>query len=422
MTITAAAGSLDDDVTIWLTPGHPDRGHLIDDPYALFDRLRDEAPVYKSLPGPWFVTRFGDVLQSLREPGFSRDASRAMNRHLGSATGDEPLSEESTERLFETWMLYSDPPAHERLRRMMNQAFLPKAVERWSVRVEEIARELLDPLREQDEFDLLECYGSQLPLRVICEMIGMPSDRAADLASWSHTIVLLQEPGERSPAFEAQAKASLDECFDYFRELVAEKRRHPGDDIISILLESEQAEANPATEREIVGACILLNVAGQETTMHRISNGTLYLLTNPDQHRALRDDLSLMPNAIEEILRYSSVNALPRYATRDVRIGDQVVPEGDIVLPVLGAANRDPAFFDEPHRFDIRRPNARDHLTFGNGIHYCLGVHLARLEANTAMTVLYRDAPELELVDEKPQWRDTFTARSLQRMPVRWAE
>lgn len=419
--MTTATGSLDEDVTIWLTPGHPDRGRLIEDPYPLFDRLRDEAPVYKSQPGPWFVTRLPDVLQSLREPGFSRDASRAMNRHLGSASGDEPLSEDAAERLFETWMLYRDPPAHERLRRMMNKAFLPKSIERWSARAEEIALEILAPLRDEAEFDLLDRYAAQLPLRIICEMIGMPSDRAADLAAWSHTIVMLQEPGERTPQFDAQAKSSLVECFAYFRELVAEKRRHPGDDIISILLESEHAEANPATDREIVGSCILLNVAGQETTMHRISNGTLYLLDNPDQYRALRNDLSLMPNAIEEILRYSSVNALPRYATRDVRFGDHVIPEGDIVLPVLGAANRDPGYFDDPHNFDIRRSNARDHLTFGNGIHYCLGVHLARLEANTALTVLNRDAPELELVDDTPRWRDTFTARSLQRMPVRWA-
>lgn len=155
--------------------------------------------------------------------------------------------------------------------------------------------------------------------------------------------------------------------------------------------------------------------------MHRISNGTLYLLTNPGQHRALRDDPSLMRNAIEEILRYSSVNALPRYAMRDVDLGGVTIPEGAIVLPVLGAANRDPMYVDDPHRFNIRRPNAKEHLTFGNGIHYCLGVHLARLEANVAMTVLHRDAPELELVDDKPQWRDTFTARSLERMPVRWA-
>ncbi|MDZ7791718.1 MAG: cytochrome P450 [Xanthomonadales bacterium] len=410
---------LEADIERWMAPGHPERAELIADPYPLFDRIRERNPVYRTRQGPWIVTRFDDVAEILRDHRWSRDAEHARFAHLHEPPPENGHREQGAlEAMFGTWMLYADPPEHTRLRRLVNRSFTPRAIADREERVAQIIQDLIEDLRARDRFDVRHDFANVLTATVMCELIGMPMERFEEFAGWSGALIRLQEPdvtGEEA----RRARASLEECIDFFEQLIAQRRRAPTDDVISHLLETEREER--VTHEEIIGMCMMLHVAGHETTSNRITNATYYLLQHPDQHRLVRREPDRTTDAIEETLRMSSTGPLPRYATEDITVGDTVIPTGAIVIPSQGAANRDPDRFAEPHRFDVSRENASEHIAFGAGLHYCLGVHLARLEATSALRALMTSPRALEATGDDIRWRDSFVVRGLEALPVSWS-
>ncbi|TML19438.1 MAG: cytochrome P450 [Actinobacteria bacterium] len=406
-----------DEVTWFLTPNHPSRGGIRVDPYPFYDRLRSHDPVYKSEIGPWIATSYDAVLGLLQDPLLSRDIERAWK----AAAGSDDVEFRPAQRLIRSGMLWRDPPDHTRLRRLVHRSFTQSAIAKWDSRIDQIARRLLNELRGRDEFDLLHDFAMRLPGIVICEMVGMPLDRLDDYEDWALATIEIQEPHQSEEVLR-HADAGALACLAYFDELIEQKRRHPGDDVISALLKADEDEDVKITYDEIVGMCILLHVAGHETTSNVVTNGMYLLSQHPEQYALLRADPSLVPSAVEEMLRYegSGRNTMPRWALDDTRVGDKDVPAGDQVIGVFGAAHRDPRAFRDPHRFDIARAD-NPHVAFGFGIHFCLGARLARVEAQTALRLLVTDYPALRLASDDFTWRDSVVLRALDRLPVAWA-
>jgi pimeloyl-[acyl-carrier protein] synthase len=407
-----------DEVDLYLTPGAPGRDELTVDPYPFYDRLRAADPVHKSAAGPWLLSRFDDVLALLQSPDYTQDF-KAMR--LAALAPGEPQAARPGLRLIESGMLWRDPPDHTRLRRLVEKAFRASAIKQWEPRIEQIARELLEGLRARPTFDLLHDFSMLLPGLIITEMIGMPPEHGERYAEWAEAAIVVQDRGS-SPEDLDRTDRLAEECLAYFDALVDDKRRDPAPDILSALLAADREEDERATHDEIVGMCILLHVAGHETTSNVIANGMYHLITNPDQYTQLRSGDVDVERATEEVLRYdiSARQTMPRWAARDTEIAGVPIPAGDQVFGIFGAAHRDPARFGEPHRFDMARPD-QGHLAFGFGPHYCLGVRLARVEIGTALQLLAQEFPRLELAGETICWRDSLILRALEDLEVAWA-
>jgi cytochrome P450 len=313
-------------------------------------------------------------------------------------------------------MLFLDPPDHDRLRRLANKAFTPRAVERLVPRIHEVVAELLDRAEELGEFDVVADVAYPLPVTVISEMLGVPEGDRDALRRWSLDLIYTLDP-MLSVETLARAQRAGAEFRAYLRDLIADRRAHLGDDLLSGLIQAED-EGRQLTPQELVATCVLLLVAGHETTSSFIGNGMLALLRDPGQYARLHDDPGLMRSAGEELLRFDSpVQLTGRLVLRDTEIAGQRVEAGQDVVALVGAANRDPEAFDEPDRLDLGRPDNR-HLAFGGGIHFCLGAPLARVEGGTAIASLVGRFGSLELVDPEPAWRDTVTLRALRSLPV----
>jgi cytochrome P450 len=313
-------------------------------------------------------------------------------------------------------MVRVDPPGHTRLRRLASKAFTPRAVERLRPRVEQIVRELLDRV-DPASFELMRDVAFPLPMSVIGELLGVPVCDRELLGRWSRD--LLDIPGLTidDPEVLRRARQANRDLDPYIRALVADRRRAPRDDLISALAAAEES-GDRFTEREVIGTCVLLLIAGHETTANLIGNGVLALLRHPAQLRRLRDDPALIESAVEEMLRYDSpVQSQLRAVTQDVELRGGMLRRHDVVLPMLGAANRDPAVFPNPDVFDIGRTDNR-HLAFGKGIHFCLGAPLARLEAQVAIPALLRRVPTVELRTEHLRWRSNWFLRALEELPL----
>jgi cytochrome P450 len=385
-----------------------------EDPYPLYHRLRAEDPVHRSALGFWVLTRHADVLAVLRDPRMSRDPRRSQRIGLlrSSAEVNELLAAEEAAPS----MLFVDPPDHTRLRRLVNKAFTPAAVERLWPRVEEIVAGLLDRVAGAGAMDVVEDLAYPLPVTVICELFGVPEADRDRFRAWSRGLVRLLDPLVASDALERALQARR-ELRGYLRELIAERRAHPAGDLLSDLIAAED-QGHQLSGPELVSMCVLLLVAGHETTVNLIANGTLALLRHPEAAARLRLDPGLAGGAVEELLRYDSpVQFTSRHALADLEIGGRRVAAGETVVAVLGAANRDPAQFPDPDRLDLGRTPNR-HLAFGGGIHFCLGAPLARMEARIAIPALLARLPELTLGPEPPARRDTVTLRGLASLPV----
>jgi cytochrome P450 len=381
------------------------------DPHATYRELLTEGRVrYASLSpafGFWLVTRYADAKALLSDPRLSKDSARAKDLFAEGAGRVYGLD------LF-SHMLQTDPPDHTRLRRLVNKAFTNRAVAGLRPRIEQITDGLLDDLGAVGRADLIESFASPLPIAVICEMLGVPAADHAKFRSWVVPLITAASPDDlRTPDEEMRA---------YLTALIAEKRAEPTKDLLSDLVHVSD-QGDQLSGPELLSMAFLLLVAGYETTVNLIGNGVLALVRHPDRLAALRSDPSLLPEAVEELLRYDgSLNlATLRFTTEPVRVGEVEIPADEFVLISLLAANRDPRQFPDPDRFDTTRGAGGGHLAFGHGIHYCVGAPLARLEAQVAIGRLLDRFGTIEL-DGDPadlRWHRSPVMHGLERLPIR---
>lgn len=389
---------------------------FIRDPYPSYDKLRTHAPVLHlpALNG-YLVSRNADAALVLRDKRFGKDYVTRITRRWPEAL-NEPVY-----RAMGRWMLTQDPPDHTRLRGLVVKAFTARRVEDMRPKIQAIVDDSIDRVIGQGRMDLISDFAFRLPVIVICDILGIPETDREIFFKRERTGGRLLDPVPLSRAEIDEANAAHANSEAYFQRLFDLRRREPGDDLTTQLVQAEEAGSKLSNE-ELTANIILLFGAGHETTVNLIGNALLALHRNPDQLELLKSNLSLMPNAIEEFLRYdSSVQLTYHVAMEDVEIGGVKIPQGDNVMCLLGSANHDPAVYpDHPDRLDITRPNVRP-LSFGGGIHFCLGAQLARLEAEVALTTLLRRIPNLRIDDvENPKWRPTFVLRGLKELPASW--
>jgi cytochrome P450 len=389
------------------------------DPHPLMHALRARGRVERDVVGVWMATHHADCSAGLR----SSQLSREVQRTPGYAQLRPFLADSTLERTCERWMLFNDPPVHTRLRRLVNAAFRPGIVEAMRERVAAITTELLAALPTADDsvFDLMPSLAQPLPVRVICDVLGLPAGDFAQTKQWADALALIVEPVIRR-AERVAADRAANEMVEYLRAHIARHRASgERDDLLGTLVAAHDAGDGSLSEDELLGNLILLFVAGHETTTNLLGNGLLTLLRHPQALARLRADPQAMAGAVDEMLRFeSSVNMVSRHVVEPYVIGDAVVPSGDLIFFMTGAANRDPEVFADPDRFDIARsPNP--HLAFGAGIHYCVGAPLARLEAEVAFQALLRQRPGLALAepDRAPAWRKLINLRGLETLPLR---
>jgi cytochrome P450 len=390
---------------------------FIRDPYPYYERLRTADPMHLTPFGSYVASRHAEASLVLRDKRFGKDFVERSTRRYGPKIMEEPVF-----RSMSHWMLQQDPPDHARLRGLVVKAFTARRVEDMRPRIQHIVDETLDRIIPQGRMDLIEDFAFRLPVTIICDMLGIPAEHREVFYAGSRDGGRLLDPVPLSPDEIAKANAGHTMVEVYFRQLFELRRRNPGDDLTTQLVQAEE-DGSKLSNEELTANIILLFGAGHETTVNLIGNGLLALHRNPDQLALLKANPALITNAIEEFLRYdSSVQLTGRVALEDIEdLGGKKIPKGETVLCLLGSANRDPAVYpDRPDRLDITRPNVKP-LSFGGGIHFCLGAQLARIEAEVAISTLLRRLPELRLDDaENPEWRPTFVLRGLKKLPASW--
>ena len=384
---------------------------FVADPYPIYRQLRTEDPVHHSPMGFWVLTRYDDVVAALRDPRLAKEAIAAfVAARFGAPVPITGLS-----------MLDRDPPDHTRLRSLVSKAFTPRVVEGLRPRVQQIVDGLIARAREKGSMDLIEEFAYPIPVNVICEMLGVPVEDHERFKGWSLDIArgldsILLPPDSEVPKRSVASRTALAE---YFRELIAKRRASPRADLLSGLIAAEEA-GDKLSENELLATCILLLIAGHETTVNLIGNGTLALLRHPDQLRRLRDNPALIGTAVEELLRFDGpVQRTARIPIEDVVIDGRTIAKGEMVMPFIGAADRDPVQFPDPDRLDIGRTDNR-HIAFGWGIHFCLGAPLARVEGQIAINTLVQRLPKLALATDTPRFRESLTLRGLASLPVQF--
>src|SRR4051812_11934804 len=389
----------------------------IRDPYPSYARLRNLDPVHLTPFGAYLASRHAEVSLVIRDKRFGKDFVQRSSRRYGPQIMAEPVF-----RSMANWMLQQDPPDHTRLRGLVIKAFTARRVEDMRPRIQGIVDDTLDRVEASGHMDLIEDFAFRLPVTVICDMLGIPEDHRAVFYASSRNGGRLLDPVPLSRAEIDEANAGNLMARGYFQQLFELRRKQPGDDLTTQLVQAEE-DGTKLSNDELTANIILLFGAGHETTVNLIGNGLLALFRNPDQLALLKADPALITNAVEEFLRYdSSVQMTGRVALEDIEdLGGKRIPKGESVLCLLGSANRDPAVYpDQPDSLDITRPNVKP-LSFGGGIHFCLGAQLARIEAEVAIATLLRRLPELKLDNaENLEWRPTFVLRGLKVLPASW--
>jgi cytochrome P450 len=380
------------------------------DPYPLYHRLRELAPVHKSSLGVWLLTRYGDISALLRDPRFGKDFAHQMETTVGPDWREHPAVANR-----ERSMLNLDGPAHTRLRSRVLDAFKRRSIDALRPTIEGAVEALLAPYAEAGGGDLLEAVAFPLPVTVIGEMLGVPApDRPPCRALVADVVAIL----EMKPTAEMLAKADAAETTirSYFLALIAEKRRRPDAGVLSELVHG--GDDDPLDENEIAGMASLLFGAGFETTTNLFGNGVWGLLQHPDQIEKLRSDPSLFADLPDELLRYDgTAQAAARYTMAEVEVGGVKIPAGESVLALLGAGNHDPAEFAQPDAIDVARPRFRP-LSFGGGIHFCLGAALARAEIEITFRALLDRFDRIELSGPKPRFRDRLILRGVESLDL----
>ncbi|WP_405798639.1 cytochrome P450 [Streptomyces sp. NBC_01506] len=392
------------------------------DPYPAYAWLREHAPVRRTrLPSgvdAWLVTRYADAKRALADPRLSKNpVHHAEQAHAKGKTG---IPGERGAELM-THLLNIDPPDHTRLRRLVSQAFTPRRVAEFAPRVQELTDGLIDAFAAKGEADLIHDFAFPLPIYAICDLLGVPREDQDDFRDWAG-MMIRHGGGPRGGVARSVKKMRA-----YLAELIHRKRDDPGDDLISGLIRASD-DGEHLTENEAAAMAFILLFAGFETTVNLVGNGVYALLRNPDQRERLQRSLAegesgLLATGVEELLRYDGPVELAtwRYATEPVELGGRSVEEGDPVLVVLAAADRDPQRFADPDRLDLSRRDNK-HLGYGHGIHYCLGAPLARLEGQTALRTLLTRLPDLRLAVDPAdlRWRGGLIMRGLRTLPVRF--
>jgi cytochrome P450 len=390
---------------------------FIRDPYPHYERLRTTDPMHLTPLGMFVASRHAEASLVLRDKRFGKDYVERTIRRYGPDIMKEPVF-----RNFSQTMLQQDPPDHTRLRGLVVKAFTARRVEDMRPRIQQIVDETLDRIIPLGKMDLIEDFAFRLPVTIICDMLGIPEEHRELFYTGSRDSGRILEPVPLSPEEIKQGNAGNAMTTMYFQHLFELRRKSPGDDLTTQLVQAEE-DGSKLSNEELTANIILLFGAGHETTVNLIGNGLLALHRNPDQLALLRSNPSLITNAIEEFLRYdSSVQLTGRVALEDIEdLGGKKIPKGETVLCLLGSANHDPAVYpDRPDQLDITRPNVRP-LSFGGGIHFCLGAQLARIEAEVAIATLLRRLPDLRLDNaENPEWRPTFVLRGLKNLPASW--
>src|SRR6516225_3039621 len=389
---------------------------FIADPYPFYHRLRVTDPMHLTPLGLYIASRHSDVTEILRDKRFGKDFIGRMTRRSGPKILEEPVY-----RSMSHWMLQLDPPDHGRLRGLVVRAFTARRIEDMRPRIQQIVDEIIDYVEPRGRMDLIADFAFRLPVTVISDMLGIPQEDRHVFFTSSRAAGRLLDLAPLSKAEIKEQNADNLAMAAYFQRLFEQRRRNPGDDLTTQLVQAEE-DGNKLTNEELTANIILLFGAGHETTVNLIGNGLLALHRNPDQLQLLRDDPSLAPNAVEELLRYdSSVQVTGRTTLEDAEeIGGIPLAKGQSVVCLLGSANRDPAVYADPDKLDIRRTDIRP-LSFGGGIHYCVGAQLARLEGEIAINTLLRRLPSLRIDDtEHPDWRQTFVLRGLNKLPGSW--
>ena len=389
------------------------------DPYPVLARLRERDPVHWSEPHrAWLVTRYAEVSAAFQNKALSNDRVRpllAARRGAGTGTASDRVLE-----LLSGWMVVSDPPVHTRLRKLAGGAFKAQRISAMDQRITELVDELIDGFHGGD---LIEELAYPLPATVIATMLGAPVSDRDRFREWSDELALVAfgTGGAARADRHERALRGLREMDGYFRELIALRRREPGEDMLSAMMAADgptAADGDRLTDDELVGMCALLLFAGHETTTNSIANATLALLRHPDQLALLRGQQpDLLAPAVEELLRFDGpIKVLNRWVVAETELAGRTIRPGERVHLVLAAANRDPRRFADPDRLDLRRsPNP--HLAFGKGIHACIGAQLARMETRIAVGRIVARLPELALAG-RPRWRDSLASRSMQALPV----
>jgi cytochrome P450 len=390
---------------------------FIRNPYPHYERMRTTDPVHLTPLGVFVASRHAEASLVIRDKRFGKEHAERSIRRYGPNIMDEPAF-----RSLGLMMLQQDPPDHTRLRGLVVKAFTARRVEDMRPRIQQIVDEALDRIIPKGNMDLIEDFAFRLPVTVICDMLGIPEEHREVFYTRARTGGRILDPVPLSPEEIKQANEGTIMSEMYFRQLFELRRKNPGNDLITQLVQAEE-DGNKLSNEELTANIILLFGAGHETTVNLIGNGLLALHRNPDQLALLKAKPELITNAIEEFLRYdSSVQLTGRVALEDIEdLGGKRIPKGESVLCLLGSANHDPAVYpDHPERLDITRPNVRP-LSFGGGIHFCLGAQLARIEAEVAISTLLRRLPDLRLDDAvNPEWRPTFVLRGLKRLPASW--
>jgi cytochrome P450 len=383
------------------------------DPYPLYAEIRKRDWVRSRL-GVWLTARHATTEAILRDRRFSASPVHQRGYQPRSYPEGDPRAE-----LSEDSMLTMDPPDHTRIRRLVSGAFTPKAIAGLEPRIREVTARLLDDIdaNAKPGFDLIDALAFPLPIAVICHLLGVPAEDQDKFRIWGHDVAASLEP-TTTRAARSESRESELALTAYLRDLVVKRRANPDDTILSALIAAEE-EGDRLTEAELVDTALLLLVAGFETTVNLIGNGTVALLGEPGQWQRLRAEPALIPGAVEELLRYDSpVQMTSRIATEDVDVDGMVIKQGQPVIVAIGGANRDPGVFDQPDRLRIDRENASRHLSFSFGIHHCLGAGLARLEGRIAFEELTRRYSTLELAGT-PTRRPFIVLRGYESIPVR---
>jgi len=389
-------------------------GVQVEDPYTGFRELRETQPVNLTPDGTWRLSRYDDVQRLLRH------VPTGMRRTDGLLPGQ-------SEQLpgAGLFMLMQDPPNHTRLRKLVSKAFTPRAIEAWRPRVEAVTHERLDRVAAKGEMDLVADLALPVPATLICELMGVPVADRDRFTAWTATATHGLVTIRGLDALRARVGEAAGSLADYFTRLIAARRADPRDDLLSALITAEE-EGEQLDELELLSQSIGLLIAGFETTIGLIGNGLTTLIRNPDERARLRAEPGLVESAVEECLRYSGpILATVRVLHADAEFGGFTIPVDSEVVALLAAANRDPAQFDDPERFDVARYGpgraTPPHLSFGGGAHFCLGAHLARLEAQVAIGSLVARFDELTLLHEKTEWGLSLF-RVPGRIPVRFVE